>query len=84
MNVRRILGTIVLLSLSLGFIEAASAEETIRHRFLALDFWHGKLYHVDQFDPSQSWEMPWGGGEGHAAHRPGSVKDLCGRRLHGL
>lgn len=35
----------------------ANAAE-ISHRFLAADFMHGTLHHVDQRDPSQSWTIP--------------------------
>ena len=62
MSFRRISRTTILLGLTAGLVQSAGAAETIRHRFLALDFWHGKLYHVDQFDLSKNWEMPTGGG----------------------
>jgi hypothetical protein len=61
MSVHRVPCAIGLL-LALGFIPSAGAEEMIRHRFLALDFWHATLHHVDQLDPAKSWVMPSGGG----------------------
>ena len=62
MNVCRVLRTTIVLGLAAGFVASAGAAETIGHRFLALDFWHGKLYHVDQLDPARNWELPTGGG----------------------
>ena len=34
----------------------------IQHRFLVMDFWKGKVTHVDEKNPSNNWEMPWAGG----------------------
>lgn len=62
MNFRRLRDTLILFALMLGCATSGGAAEPIRHRFLALDFWHGKLFHVDQFDPTKNWDMPWGGG----------------------
>lgn len=41
--------------------QTAAATE-IRHRFLAMDFWYGKIHYVDQFDASRNWDIACGGG----------------------
>ena len=41
---------------------ALGQEVDIQHRFLALDFWQGKVFYVDQANPTHNWDMPWGGG----------------------
>lgn len=67
MNPRRrhavhvILLSLACLTLTSGLAPAAD-EAAIRHRFLAMDFWRGQLYYVDQTDPARNWQMPWVGG----------------------
>ena len=34
-------------------LSRAAGEEPLRHRFLAMDFWRGQVYYVDQFDPAE-------------------------------
>lgn len=53
---------ILLLLISCASLVARAQEPAIQHRFLALDFWKGNVYHVDQAHPSNNWSMPWGGG----------------------
>jgi outer membrane protein assembly factor BamB len=53
---------ILILFLSCACLMADAQEPAIQHRFLAVDFWRGKVYHVDQANPTNNWEMPWGGG----------------------
>jgi len=52
----------LILLISCASLMAHAQEPALQHRFLALDFWKGKVYHVDQANPSHNWEMPWGGG----------------------
>jgi hypothetical protein len=49
----------LILLISCASLMAHAQEPAIQHRFLALDFWKGKVYHVDQANPSNNWEMPW-------------------------
>ncbi len=47
---------------TLACLAQAQDETTIKHKFLAVDFWKGKIHFVDQNDPSKNWSEPWGGG----------------------
>ena len=33
----------------------------IKHRFVALDYMHGRLHHVDESNPAANWSVPSGG-----------------------
>ena len=34
---------------------------SIKHRFVALDYMHGRLHHVNENDPAANWSVPSGG-----------------------
>ena len=41
--------------------KATFSMSDIKHRFVALDYMHGRLHHVDEGNPAANWSVPSGG-----------------------